>query len=419
MEQLAGTFLVEAIVWGFPNSFGVFLSAYLQDPKLSSQSHASTLLPLIGTLSSGIMYCSGPAIYPFTSRYPRHRRTLLWVGALLCWASLFVASYTSKVSALVLLQGVLYAIGGSLLYAPCMSFMSEWFVRKRGLASGIIFAGTSFGGLILPLIFPRLISRYGPSKALRILSVAFLCLILPTVPFLRPRLPQARVQGPRSRGSNKSWLKDRSFLLVIFANTLQGLAYFVPIVWLPTFAHELNLSDTDSSLALSLMNGFSFVSRLAMGALGDKFDPWLLALGTTVLTSMATFLLWGVLSRSFAGLITFGIAYGFLAGGWSSLFTSFVRPLAEDDPLLSTSLLGILMLSRGLGNVLSTPISSALSQARSGSTSTTSRPRMGFDVAGGRYEGMILYVGTCFAASGIIALLGWGLQTRRPVSSRR
>lgn len=57
------------------------------------------------------------------------------------------------------LQGALYAIGGceyiltsptlgqrltrlaALLYAPCLSYMSEWFVKKRGLANGILFAG--------------------------------------------------------------------------------------------------------------------------------------------------------------------------------------------------------------------------------------------------------------------------------------
>ncbi|KAI0059523.1 hypothetical protein BV25DRAFT_1840183, partial [Artomyces pyxidatus] len=55
---LVGAFLVETIVWGFPNTFGVFLQAYLEDPKILSQPHASSILPLVGTLSSGIIYCS-------------------------------------------------------------------------------------------------------------------------------------------------------------------------------------------------------------------------------------------------------------------------------------------------------------------------------------------------------------------------
>lgn len=30
----------------------------------------------------------------------------------------------------------------ALLYAPCISFLSEWFVQRRGLANGIVFAGS-------------------------------------------------------------------------------------------------------------------------------------------------------------------------------------------------------------------------------------------------------------------------------------
>ncbi|EEC00060.1 hypothetical protein MPER_00081, partial [Moniliophthora perniciosa FA553] len=36
--------------------------------------------------------------------------------------------------------------------------MSEWFVCRRGLANGVISAGTAAGGLIFPLFLPLLIS---------------------------------------------------------------------------------------------------------------------------------------------------------------------------------------------------------------------------------------------------------------------
>lgn len=58
-HQLAAAFMIEAIVWSFPTGFGVFLAAYLKDPDFTSQPNASSLLPLIGTLSSGIIYASG------------------------------------------------------------------------------------------------------------------------------------------------------------------------------------------------------------------------------------------------------------------------------------------------------------------------------------------------------------------------
>ena len=57
--QLAAGFLTEALVWGFPNTSGVLLAAYLNDPVYTSQEGADILLPLIGTLCLGIMWCSG------------------------------------------------------------------------------------------------------------------------------------------------------------------------------------------------------------------------------------------------------------------------------------------------------------------------------------------------------------------------
>lgn len=57
--QLVAAFLVESLVWGFPNAYGVFLAQYLDDPVWSSQKNATFLLPMVGPLSSGLMYCTG------------------------------------------------------------------------------------------------------------------------------------------------------------------------------------------------------------------------------------------------------------------------------------------------------------------------------------------------------------------------
>jgi MCP family monocarboxylic acid transporter-like MFS transporter 10 len=66
-----------------------------------------------------------------------------------------------------------------------------------------------------------------------------------------------------------------------------------------------------------------------MGYLSDKINPWVLALSTLFITSVTTFILWGVLSNTFAGLLAFGVVYGSIASGWTSLWTGFVRPLAS------------------------------------------------------------------------------------------
>lgn len=401
---LAAAFVVEAIIWGFPYAFGFFLSAYLEDPQWSNQSKANSLLSLVGTLSSGFIYCSGTFLNPFFRRYPQHRRTSMWTGAALCGFSLLAASYATKVIVLVLTQGCLYGIGGALTYFPTLSYLQEWFVRRRGFANGILFAGTAVGGLILPVVIPSLIRAHGTSLTLRYLSAGTLGLYALTIPFIRPRLPEKRVHGPGRRSdSGRPWLKDWSWWFLILTNTVQGFAYFLPVIWLPSYASALGVSSSTSSIAVALLNGAAVFGRMSLGALSDYLSPWLLAFITLSLTSFVTFVLWGVAGHAVAGLLVFGAAYGLLASGFSSLYTAFVKSIAKDDLSLSVNLFGFLLFTRGLGNVLSSPISTVLLT----STQSIAHEKTGFDVDNGRYEKIIIYVGTCFAGAAMITLAGW------------
>lgn len=77
--------------------------------------------------------------------------------------------------------------------------------------------------------------------------------------------------------------------------------------------------------------GFSVISRIGTGFMTDKFSPWTLGILISTTTSLAVFVFWGILSGSYAGLLAFSIAYGTVAGGWSSLFTGFVQPHASEN----------------------------------------------------------------------------------------
>ncbi|KAG8694917.1 hypothetical protein FRC08_008177 [Ceratobasidium sp. 394] len=395
---LIGAFVVETLVWGFPNSFGVFLSYYSE--MFRDEPGAELLLPLAGTLCSGLIYCSGPILYPIVARYPAQRRTSMWAGNLICFGSLFGASYVNKPWQIVLLQGAGYGVGGSLLYAPTVSYMSEWFFVRRGLANGVMNAGTAVGGLVLPLILPSIIQPHGTSVTLRYLSVAVFTSLSAILPFIQPRLPEDRIRS-LAVGSNIRWSTNKSFWLILFVTTLQGFAYFLPILYLPTFAKDMKLSDTQASLALALLNGSSVISRVSLGQLSDIFNPWLLTTFTLAATSVSTFVLWGAVATSIATLSVYAVLFGALAGGFSSLWTGFVRPIAKDDPTSATTMLGMLMLSRGLGNVLSTPLSSALLTG-----SMLDHVHSGLQ-HGSRWARLIVYIGTIFAGAAFMGMIGW------------
>ncbi|KAJ7120159.1 hypothetical protein C8R44DRAFT_623541, partial [Mycena epipterygia] len=49
-------------------------------------------------------------------------------------------------------------------------------------------------------------------------------------------------------------------------------------------------------------------------------NQWFLACSILLTTSVTPFILWGVLSHSLARLLAFGVVYGSVAGGWSSIW---------------------------------------------------------------------------------------------------
>ena len=72
------------------------------------------------------------------------------------------------------------------------------------------------------------------------------------------------------------------------------------------------------------------------------------------------------------------------------------------------TLMGILMCTRGLGIVLSTPLATALSSGSG--INATAVVHTGFAVAGEKYKDMIIYVGSCFAAAAVVAVVGLGRE---------
>ncbi|KAF7798673.1 hypothetical protein EIP86_009897 [Pleurotus ostreatoroseus] len=294
-----------------------------------------------------------------------------------------------------------------------MSYLSEWFVRRRGLANGILFSGLSVAGILFPLLFPPLIARFGPAKLVRGYALALLVGMVPALLFVKPRLPEPRVRGPHPRARRaRDWLRERNFWFFAAINTVQGLGYFVPIIWLPTYASSLGFSATKGALTLALFNAAGYVACFGVGFLSDTYDVWGLAVLSLVLTASATLVLWGVLASSLAGILVYSGVYGAVAGGFSSLWSAFTRPIARDDPTLTTTIFGYMLLTRGIGNIVSTPISTALQQVHS-ATRAGSAHQTGFAVSDGRYQDMIIYSGACSAGAALIAVVGWTLDRRQ------
>ena len=84
------------------------------------------------------MYMIGVILFPLYGRFPRFRVISPYIGFVLLIVALVASSFSSEVWHLILTQGILYAIGGGMVYYPTTVFLDEWFIKKKGFAFGIM-----------------------------------------------------------------------------------------------------------------------------------------------------------------------------------------------------------------------------------------------------------------------------------------
>lgn len=119
----------KVVLPGFPFAFGVFQNYYSTHEPFAG----SPNIAVIGTCAMGVMYFGAPVVVFLLRLVPRWSRYAPIGGLLTTCLALALSSFATNVGQLVATQGVMYAIGGAFTYMPCILYMDEWFVRRKGL----------------------------------------------------------------------------------------------------------------------------------------------------------------------------------------------------------------------------------------------------------------------------------------------
>lgn len=84
------------------------------------------------------MYLGTPFTFAALQHWPRYRLWYAPSGLAIIALALIISSFATRVWQLIFTQGILYALGGTLLYTPTVTFLDEWFVRRKGFAYGVM-----------------------------------------------------------------------------------------------------------------------------------------------------------------------------------------------------------------------------------------------------------------------------------------
>ncbi|KAL2187315.1 MFS general substrate transporter [Thermothelomyces heterothallicus CBS 203.75] len=376
---LAACWTVEALVWGFGFSFGVFQEYYTSHLPFRGDGN----IAVIGTTTLGVMYILTPFVIALSRLRPRWARYFTLGGLTFASLTIGLSSLATTTAQLIATQGVLFGLGGCFAYCPSIIYTDEWFARRKGMAYGIMWSAAGFGGAVLPLVLEALLTAYGFRTALRVWAVVLFLFAPPLSYFVRPRLPlsaAAATSGRLSAFKNVSRAlsrrrQRRRLLLYQLANVVQATGYFLPGVYLPSYARAtFGVSTTRAALTVLLSNIAAILSSVILGTMTDRMPVTTCLVLSAAGASAAALMLWG-LTSTLAGTYAFSVAYGLFAGGYTSIWPGIMRETAnprdpEEDEhthhaYLDPSLVfAWLCAGRGLGNVVSGPLSDLLLRGR-------------------------------------------------------
>lgn len=223
-------------------------------------------------------------------------RVILPVGALCMSIGMALTTQIHAIWQLYLTQGVLM-IGGSLTlsYTGHALFLPHWFVRLRGLAIGIAFAGVGAGSIVLFPWLQHLVSSLGWRTACWTLGGLLLVTLVPLNALLQRRHPAdlgllpdgdtaphdpTRPMAQASNVVDPAWvavdwtlaraLRTTRFWWVALAFFCALFAWYAVQVHQTRYLLDIGFSADVAAYALGFVGLTGVVGQIALGHLSDR-----------------------------------------------------------------------------------------------------------------------------------------------------
>jgi MFS family permease len=318
--QVAAGWSIFFNTWGVMNTFGVF-QTYYEFGLLFTES--SSNIAWIGSIQALCLVTLGLVSGPLYDR--GYFRALVIIGSFLIVFSFMMLSIAKTFWEVLLAQGFCCGIGAGLIFVPGLAVIPTYFNTRLGLAVGVAASGSSFGGVIYPIVFHSLLPSIGFAWTVRTIGFIALGTLVVPVCFMKMRVKPA---------------KPRAFL------DWSAIGLYVTMFFISFFAEATG--STNASLAfylIPIVNAGSVFGRTIPNAISDYTGPlsceynlqfklgnlltWNTVFGPAgVLCGALTLCL--IVATNLGGVVTVSLLYGFFSGVYVALPpVCFVRLTAD------------------------------------------------------------------------------------------
>ncbi|KAI0405424.1 MFS general substrate transporter [Xylaria palmicola] len=357
--SVVGGFACLFVSFGWATCIGVF-QAYYSTHQLSSYS-ASTIgwIPSVETfflflgvpIFGGLFDYLGPTVLLIIG-------TILHVGGLLGLAN--CQTYVQIFFA----QSFVSAIGTGAIFVAGTTAVGTWFRDRRGLALGLVSAGSALGAVIGSAVIPVLFDRIGFPWTIRAVALTyFVLMVLAIATTSRRPQPTARSPAPFriSQLVPLPLLRTGPVLCLAIACFFYFFGVFVPYNYVVVEALDDGDGQQSANNLLVILSATSTVGRVMPGWLGDRYGRF----NTTIVFNLfSVVLVLGIWIGApwKTGRIAFAALYGFGSGTFVSMVPTLVAQVCPDMSKLGTYL-GAVYIIIAPSVLINQPIAGVLASA--------------------------------------------------------
>ena len=161
------SFMCVFVLDGIGYSFGVYL-----EPLIADLSVGRGMLSMAGSMQVGVYGLSSPLVAKIVNRYGERRPCIL--GAVISSIGLLVASLATDMTILLLGYSFICGIGFGLMYLPSVIIVSQHFLVRRSMATGIVLCAAGVGTFVVAPIAQLMLEQWGWRGSMR--GLALICL---------------------------------------------------------------------------------------------------------------------------------------------------------------------------------------------------------------------------------------------------
>ena len=316
----------------FVNCVGIFVKPVCED--LGFERGTFTLYTTITSALSMLAMLVFGELY---RKKPRRIRLYIAIGGLTGCLVFFGYSLSSKLWHFYTLSAIYGCVATTLAGISVTTLVNNWFVDKRGLATGLAFAGSGVSAAIMTPVLTTVVTDYGWRMGYRTMSLVSFIILIPAMLLIRLEpsdkglLPYGVTPHPSEEDKRSipvieqtgltraQAVKTSSFYfqsIGIFCLSLAGMGISNHAI---SYFTDIGYSPLTASTAMSLVMTIMIGAKILLGAVFDKIG----SVRSAILTGLC--MIASTLSIRFAGAgafmpYVFSVCFGF---GYSTLTVPF------------------------------------------------------------------------------------------------